>query len=239
MSVTIQSVLNEERLFPPPADFVKQANLSGMEAYHALYQEAERDYLGFWARMAREHLLWQTPFTQVLDESNPPFYKWYSDGRLNASYNCLDRHLETQPDKTAIIFETDDGKVSRVTYRELHRRVCVLANTLKAYGAKQGDRVLIYMPMSIEAIVAMHACARIGAIHSAVFGGLSATSVHGRIIRAGASLILTADGQLRGGRAIPLKPAVDDAIATSECDSIRNISVYRCTATTTDMQAPC
>ena len=131
MSV-IQSVLNEERLFPPPAELARQANVPGMEAYQALCEEAERDYLGFWARMARENLLWKKPFTQVLDESNPPFYKWFYDGELNASYNCLDRHLETQPDKTAIIFETDDGKVSRITYRELYRYVCRFANALKA-----------------------------------------------------------------------------------------------------------
>jgi len=238
MSVTIQSVLNEERLFPPPADFVKQANISGMAAYEALCQEAERDYEGFWARLAREHLLWQKPFTTVLDQSNAPFFKWFDDGQLNASYNCLDRHLDTQPDKTAIIFETDDGQVSRITYRELHRRVCRFANTLKGHGAKMGDRILIYMPMSIEVVVAMQACARIGAIHSVVFGGFSAKSVHERIVDVGASLIITADGQMRGGREIPLKPAVDEAIAMGGCESVRNIIVYRRTGTAVAMQAP-
>ncbi|MBX6393962.1 MAG: AMP-binding protein, partial [Burkholderiales bacterium] len=221
MSV-IQSVLNEERLFPPPAELARQANVPGMEAYQALCEEAERDYLGFWARMARENLLWKKPFTQVLDESNPPFYKWFYDGELNASYNCLDRHLETQPDKTAIIFETDDGKVSRITYRELYRYVCRFANALKAYGVKPGDRVLIYMPMSIEVVVAMQACARIGATHSVVFGGFSAKSVHERIVDAGASIVVTADGQLRGGREIPLKPAVDEALSMGGCEAVRN-----------------
>ena len=174
---TIESVLQETRVFPPSEAFVKQANVSGMAAYEALCKEAERDFEGFWARQAREQLAWHKPFTKTLDESNAPFFKWFHDGELNASYNCLDRHLRTQPDKVAIVFEADDGKVTKVTYKELYHRVCQLANALKADGVQKGDRILIYMPMSIEAVVAMQACARIGATHSVVFGGFSAKSV--------------------------------------------------------------
>src|SRR5919199_1611183 len=131
---TIESVLHENRVFPPRAEFVKQANISGMEAYRKLCAEAEKDFEGFWARYAREELLWHKPFSRVLDESNAPFYKWFEDGELNASYNCLDRHLKTQPDKTAIIFEADDGKITRITYKDLHARVCMMANGLKSLG---------------------------------------------------------------------------------------------------------
>src|SRR5262245_17120843 len=224
---TIESVLQENRVFAPAEAFVKQANVSGMEAYRKLCAEAEGDFSGFWGRLAQEHLLWRRPFTRVLDESAAPFFKWFEDGELNASYNSLDRHLQSQPDKTAIIFEADDGKVTKITYRELHQRVCVFANGLKSRGIKRGDRVIIYMPMSIEAVIAMQACARIGAIHSVVFGGFSAKSLQERIIDAGAIAVLTADGQFRGGREIPLKPAVDEAIAMGGCESIATVVVYR------------
>ncbi len=224
---TIESVLNETRTFAPSAEFVKQANISGMAAYNKLCAEADNDFTGYWARLAREHVLWHTPFTQVLDESNAPFFKWFADGTLNASYNCLDRHLKTQPDKVAIIFEADDGKVTKITYKELYRRVCMMANGLKSLKIKKGDRVLIYLPMSIEAVVAMQACARIGAIHSVVFGGFSAKSVQERIIDAGAVAVLTADEQMRGGKAIALKTPVDEALAMGGCDSIKSVVVYK------------
>ena len=224
---TIESVLQENRVFPPSDAFVKQANISGMNAYRKLCAEAERDFEGFWARQAREHLLWQTPFSTVLDESNAPFFKWYHDGELNASYNCLDRHLKSQPDKIAVIFEADDGKVTKITYKELYRRVCMMANGLKSLNIKQGDRVVIYMPMSIEVIIAMQACARIGAVHSVVFGGFSAKSLQERIIDAGAVAVLTADEQMRGGRAIALKHAVDEALGMGGCDSIKAVVVYK------------
>jgi acetyl-CoA synthetase len=228
---TIESVLSENRVFPPSTAFAKQAAISGMDAYRKLFAEAEKDFTGFWAKLAREHVLWSKPFTQVLDESKAPFFKWFSDGELNASYNCLDRHLKTQPDKTAIIFEADDGKVTRITYKELYRRVCMMANGLKSLGIKKGDRVIIYMPMSIEVVVAMQACARIGAIHSVVFGGFSAKSLQERIIDAGAVAVLTADGQFRGGREIPLKPAVDEALGLGGCESIKSVVVYKRTGT--------
>ncbi|OGA13808.1 MAG: acetate--CoA ligase [Betaproteobacteria bacterium RIFCSPLOWO2_02_FULL_63_19] len=237
-SATIESVLQESRLFPPPADFVKQANVSGMAAYQALCDEAQSDFEGFWGRLARETLLWHKPFGTVLDESNAPFYKWFPDGELNVSYNCLDRHLKTQPDKTAIIFEADDGSVTRINYKDLYHRVCQFANALKAHGVQKGDRVLIYMPMSIEVVVAMQACARIAATHSVVFGGFSAKSLQERIIDAGATEVITADGQFRGGREIPLKPAVDEALAMGGCEKVKNVIVYKRTGSAVNMASP-
>jgi acetyl-CoA synthetase len=235
---TIESVLQERRAFPPSEAFVEQANVSGMAAYEAMCKEAERDFEGFWAKHAREQLLWHKPFTKTLDESNAPFFRWFHDGELNASYNCLDRHLRTQPDKVAIIFEADDGKVTKATYKDLYHRVCQLANALKSHGVAKGDRVLIYMPMSIEAVVAMQACARIGATHSVVFGGFSAKSLHERIIDAGATEVITADGQFRGGKEIPLKPVVDEAFAMGGCEKVRNVIVYKRTGSAVPMQAP-
>jgi acetyl-CoA synthetase len=223
----IESVMQELRVFPPPAAFVKQANISGMAAYEAMCKEAERDFEGFWAKLAKENLLWHKPFTKVLDESKAPFYRWFHDGELNASYNCLDRHLKTQPDKVAIIFEADDGKVTKVTYKELHEKVCRFANGLKSLGAKTGDRILIYMPMSVEGVVAMQACARIGATHSVVFGGFSAKSVQERIVDVGATMVITADEQCRGGKSMPLKPIIDEAFTLGGCDAVKHVVVYR------------
>lgn len=222
----IESVLNEKRVFEPSAEFVSRANVSGMQAYRALCASAEQDYPGFWANLARETLQWKKPFTKSLDESNAPFFKWFEDGELNVSYNCLDKHLADKPEKIAIIFEADDGKVSKVSYRELHGRVCQFANGLKSRGIKKGDRVVIYMPMSIEAVVAMQACARIGAIHSVVFGGFSAKSLHERITDAKACAVITADAQMRGGKQMPLKPIVDEALATGGCESVHSVIVY-------------
>jgi acetyl-CoA synthetase len=238
MASTIESVLQEDRVFPPSPEFVRQANVSGEAAYQALCDEAERDFEGFWGRLAKENVLWSKPFAKVLDESNAPFFKWFPDGELNASYNCLDRHLKSQPNKVAIIFEADDGKVTKVTYKELHARVCKFSNALKARGIQKGDRVLIYLPMSIEAVVAMQACARIGATHSVVFGGFSAKSVQERIVDAGAVAVITADGQMRGGREIPLKPAVDEALAMGGCEKVANVFVYRRTGSQIAMQSP-
>ena len=223
----IETVLNEKRVFEPSAKFVKQANVSGMAGYQSLCKAAEQDYPGFWAKLARETLLWKKPFTKMLDESNAPFFKWFEDGELNVSYNCLDKHLAIQPEKTAIIFEADDGKVTKINYRDLHARVCQFANGLKSRGIKNGDRVVIYMPMSIEVVVAMQACARIGAIHSVVFGGFSAKSLHERITDAQACAVVTADAQLRGGKVMPLKPIVDEALALEGCEVIKNVVIYR------------
>ena len=238
MSGQIQTVLQENRVFPPPESFVAQANVAGMAAYEALCEQAEQDHAGFWAGLARQQLLWQQPFTQVLDESNAPFYRWFADGQLNASFNCLDRHLGTPTEhKTAIIFEADNGDVTRLTYGELHARVCQLANGLKSLGYQCGERAVIYMPMSIEAVVAMQACARLGITHSVVFGGFSAKSLQERIVDVGATLILASDGQYRGGKAIALKPAVDEAFALGGCDAVRHVVVYRRTGQSIDFTA--
>ncbi|MSP98256.1 MAG: acetate--CoA ligase [Betaproteobacteria bacterium] len=237
MSSWIESVLSEARVFPPSAAFVKQANISGMEAYRKLCAEAEKDFEGYWARLAREHVLWHKPFTKTLDESKAPFFRWFYDGETNASYNCLDRHLKAQPDKTAIIFEADDGKVTRITYKALYHDVCRFSNALKVRGIRKGDRVLIYMPMSIQAVVAMQSCARIGATHSVVFGGFSAKSIQERVIDAGAVAVVTADGQFRGGKEIPLKPVVDEALALGGCESINSVFVYKRSGSTVPMTA--
>ena len=233
----IESVLNENRLFPPSEAFKKNAAVSGIEAHRALCKEAEQDYEGFWAKRARDWMQWHKPFTQILDERDAPFYKWFYDGELNVSANCLDRHLQAQPNKTAIIFEADDGEVTTVTYQALHQRVCQFANGLKSIGVALGDRVIIYMPMSIEAVVAMQACARIGAIHSVVFGGFSAKSLHERVIDAGAKVVITADEGLRGGKSVRLKDAVDEAIAMGGCTTLEKVVVYKRTGNTVHWNA--
>ena len=230
-SNAIQSVLVENRVFPPSEAVQKAARISGMANYQALCAEAENDYEGFWARLARENVVWSKPFTQILDESNAPFYKWFADGELNASANSLDRHMGTPTEnKTAIIFEADDGQVTKVTYRELLDRVSQFANGLKARGVKKGDRVLLYMPMTIEGVVAMQACARLGATHSVVFGGFSAKAVQERVVDVGAVAVITANYQMRGGKELPLKAIVDEAIAMGGCESIKNVFVYERTA---------
>nr|MBP6531393.1 AMP-binding protein [Burkholderiales bacterium] len=168
-SSAIESVLVENRVFPPSAEFTAQANVKPAD-YAAMCAKAEKDHSGFWGDLARENLIWSKPFTQSLDDSNAPFFKWFADGELNASYNCLDRHLGTPTEnKVAIIFEADGGQVTKVTYLELYKRVCRFANGLKSLGYKKGDRAIVYLPMSIEAVVAMQACARIGMTHSVVF----------------------------------------------------------------------
>ena len=234
----IESVLVEDRVFPPPEAAVKNARISGMPAYEAMCKEAEADFEGFWARHARDNLVWTKPFTQTLDESNAPFYKWFQDGELNASANCLDKHMGTPVEnKTAIVFESDDGQVSRVTYKELLARVSQFANALKAQGIQKGDRVIIYMPMTVEGVVAMQACARIGATHSVVFGGFSAKSLQERIIDAGAVAVITANFQMRGGKELGLKSIVDEALDMGGCDTIRNVLVFMRTATACNMKA--
>ncbi len=223
----IEFVSHETRSFPPPAAFAKQANISGAD-FQAMNAEAERDYAGFWARLAREHLVWHKAFTQTLDESNAPFYRWFHDGQLNVSYNCLDVNLKNgNAEKIAIIFEADDGAVTKITYQSLYHQVCQFANGLKSLGIKRGDRVIIYMPMSIEGVIAMQACARIGATHSVVFGGFSAKSLHERIIDTGAVALITADEQVRGGKALPLKSIVDEGLALGGCDSLKSVVVYQ------------
>ena len=224
----IESISNEKRIFQTFPDLAAHAAVSGMEAYRALVSEAERDFEGFWARLARETLSWHKPFTKVLDESKAPFYTWFEDGELNASYNSLDRHVEAgNGNRVAIIFEADDGAVTKVTYQELLQRVCRFANALKRRGIKKGDRVIIYMPMSIEGVVAMQACARIGAPHSVVFGGFSAKSLNERLVDVGAVALITADEQMRGGKALPLKSITDEALAMGGCEAVKNVIVYK------------
>ena len=235
---TIESVLVENRVFPPSAATMQAARISGMGAYDALCAEAARDYEGFWARLARDHVVWSKPFTRTLDESNVPFYKWFDDGELNASANCLDKHMGTPVEhKTAVITEADDGAVTRTSYRELLTRVSQFANALKAEGVTKGDRVLIYMPMTIEGVIAMQACARIGATHSVVFGGFSAKALQERIIDAGAVVVITANYQMRGGKELPLKAMVDEGLAMGGCESIRTVLVFERTQTACTMVA--
>ncbi len=229
----IQSVLQEDRVFAPSAAFGKHATLKAAEL-QSMYDKAAQDYVGFWADLAATQIAWQRPFTEPLDDSRAPNYRWFADGQLNVSHNCVDIHLAHQGDKTAIIFEGEPGDIRKLTYAQLHQEVCRFANALKAKGIGRGDRVIIYLPLIPEAAIAMLACARIGAVHSVVFGGFSANAVKDRIEDAGAKLVITADGGWRAGQAVELKRAVDKALAEG-CESVRNVIVYRRTGTACEM----
>jgi acetyl-CoA synthetase len=221
----IQSVLQEDRVFAASAQFRKQATLKAGEL-QGMYVKAAQDYVGFWADLAIAEIDWQRPFTVPLDDSEAPNFRWFTDGQLNVSHNCLDVHLRERGDKVAIVFEGEPGDVRKLTYAELHGEVCRFANALKALGIGRGDRVVIYMPLIPEAVIAMQACARIGAVHSVVFGGFSSNAVKDRIEDAAAKLVITADGGWRGGNALELKRAVDKAL-TDGCPSVQNVVVYR------------
>ena len=221
----IVSVLLEERSFAPPPEFTQQARLKPADVAK-LREQAAQDHVGFWAELARKELHWHRPFTVALDDSSAPNYRWFTDGRLNASYNCLDVHLAERGDKTALIFEGEPGDVRRLSYRELHAEVCRFANALKGQGVGVGDRVIIYMPLVPEVVVAMHACNRIGAIHSVVFGGFSAIALKERIEDTGAKVVITADGGWRAGNVIELKAATDKALAGG-CPSVEHVIVCR------------
>jgi acetyl-CoA synthetase len=230
----IKSVLHEGRLFAPAEKFRKHANLKA-NTLERLYAKASEDYIGFWADLAVEEIEWTQPFTVPLDDSDAPNYRWFIDGKLNVSHNCLDVHLAHRGDKVAIIFEGESGDVRKLTYADLHGEVCRCANALKERGIARGDRVVIYMPLIPEAVIAMQACARIGAVHSVVFGGFSANAVKDRIEDAGAKLVITADGGWRGGNVVELKRAVDKALADG-CASVEKVIVYQRTHTQCDMR---
>jgi len=216
----IENLLSEERSFPPPAAFAEASN-----ARLSIYDEAEADYLAFWRDQALERIDWFNPPTVTLDDSEAPFYKWFSDGTLNLSYNCLDRHLETGGDKVAYHWEGEPGDRRTITYSDLHAEVCKFANVLIELGVERGDRVAIYMGMVPELPVAMLACARIGAIHSVVFGGFSSDALADRIEDATAKLVITQDGAWRRGSVVPLKEFTD--VAVDRCESITDVVVVR------------
>ncbi len=218
---SIDSLLHEDRRFPPSPEFAAAA-----VAQPHLYEEARADRLGFWADRARE-LHWHRPFTQTLDWSNPPFARWFADGELNVAYNCLDRHvLAGNGDRVALHWEGEPGDTRSLTYAELTREVKRAANMLAGLGVSRGDRVVIYLPVIPEAVIAMLAVARLGAIHSVIFGGFSAESIRARVEDADASLVITADGGWRKGRVFPLKQAVDSALAAAE-SSVERVLVVR------------
>jgi len=220
----IQSDLGESRVFKPIPEFVKRATLKAADL-EVLHARAAQDYVGFWADMAIAELHWHKPFTDALDDREAPNFRWFSDGELNVSYNCLDANLAARADKVAILFEGEPGDVRKLTYAELHREVCKVGNALRAQGIQKGDRVVIYMPLIPEAVIAMQACARIGAIHSVVFGGFSANAVRDRIEDAGAKLVITADGGWRGGHRVDLKGAVDKALSEG-CGTVERVIVF-------------
>lgn len=223
MTVQIDHALEEIRRFRPSPEFAAQA-----VADERLYEEARTDRLGFWARQSRELLQWEKAFTRTLDWSNPPFAKWFDDGELNVAVNCLDRHVAAGlGDRVALHWEGEPGDSRDVTYAELTDEVKRAANVLTELGIGEHDRVAIYLPMIPEAIVSMLACARIGAVHSVVFGGFSADSLASRIDDAEASLVITADGGYRKGKVFPLKPVVDDALARAEGGTVQNVLVVR------------
>lgn len=221
----LESILTENRVFPPNPAFAAQARIPSKAAYDALVAEAAADYEGYWARLANEFVSWDTPFSTVLDASQAPHYRWFTDGKLNVSVNCIDRHLPAKANKIALIAEADDGSVRHISYQQLHDEVARLANGIQSLGVGVGDRVILYLPMIPEASIAMLACARIGAIHSVVFGGFSAEALRDRILDTGAKLIITADGGMRGGRAVPLKAAVDKALNAS-CPTVEKVIVF-------------
>jgi acetyl-CoA synthetase len=224
MSSNIESHLVETRLFKPSRDFARSARIRSMADYRKLYEASIRSPDKFWAREASE-LVWSKRWSQVLDWK-PPFAKWFVGGKLNASANCLDRHLDgPRRNKAAIIWEGEPGERRTLTYHQLHRETCVFANILKRNGVKKGDRVLIYMPLIPEAVVAMLACARIGAVHSVVFGGFSSESIADRIADSGATVVVTADGGYRRGQVVSLKQNVDHALEKAQ--GVRRVIVFR------------
>ncbi|MEO6954791.1 MAG: acetate--CoA ligase [Polyangia bacterium] len=223
----IDSLLRETRVFPPPAEVAANACVGSMEAYRALYAEAERDLPGFWAKQAAA-LEWSHPPSQILDESDAPFYRWFTDGKLNLTVSCLDRHLATRGDKPAFVWVGEpDGERRVYTYRQLHEQVAKAAGALRALGIEAGDRVALYMPLVPELAVAMLACARLGATHSVIFGGFAAEAIRDRVRDAGARIVITADGGFRRGKVVALKDMVDRALADGACPTVTAVVVVR------------
>ncbi len=223
----ISVLMAEQRTFPPPEDFSKKAHIKSMAEYEEIYRRSVEDPEGFWAEMAEKHLTWYKKWDKVLEyDFEKPYIKWFIGGKLNASYNCLDRHLDgPRRNKAAIIWEADDGSYKTFTYQQLYTEVNRFANVLKKKGVKKGDRVTLYLPMIPELAISMLACARIGAIHSIVFGGFSAQSLRDRINDCEASVVITADEGIRGGRRIALKSNVDEAL--EECPTVKDVIVVR------------
>ena len=234
--VTIESILQEKRLFHPPAEFSAQAHIKSLEEYDRLYNKASSDPQQFWAELAQQELHWFQNWDKVLDWQ-PPFAKWFVNGKINISYNCLDRHLTTwRKNKAALIWEGEPGDSRTLTYAQLHREVCQFANVLKQKGIQKGDRVGIYMPMIPEAAIAMLACARIGATHNVIFGGFSAEALRDRLIDAQAKLVVTADGGWRKDAMVPLKNQVDKALANGAVATVKNVLVVRRTGQEVKME---
>ena len=224
---TIESILQEKRLFQPPAEFSQKAHIKNLEEYQALYDKAKADPQAFWAELATQELDWFQKWDAVLDWQ-PPFAKWFVNGKINISYNCLDRHLTTwRKNKAALIWEGEPGDSRTLTYAQLHREVCQMANVIKDLGVQKGDRVGIYMPMIPEAAIAMLACARIGAVHSVVFGGFSAEALRDRLNDGQAKLVITADGGFRKDTAVGLKAQVDKALANDAAPTVTNVLVVQ------------
>jgi len=237
MSSNIESVLQEDRLFPPAPDFAQNAQIKSFEQYQTLYAQAKADPEAFWGQLAESELHWFEKWDQVLDWQ-PPFAKWFVNGKINISYNCLDRHLTTwRKNKAALIWEGENGDSRTLTYAQLHREVCQFANALKQLGIQKGDRVGIYMPMIPEAAIAMLACARIGAVHGVVFGGFSAEALRDRLVDAEAKLVITSDGGWRKDVIVPLKDQVDKAIANGAVPSVTDVLVVKRTGQNIHMSA--
>ncbi|HTH36436.1 MAG TPA: acetate--CoA ligase [Pyrinomonadaceae bacterium] len=233
-NTAIESVLHESRLFPPPADFAAAAHVGSLEAYERLYQEADADPEAFWSKRAEE-LVWSRKWDTVL-EWNEPFAKWFVGGKINISYNCLDRHLDSwRKNKAAFIWEGEPGEQRTLTYQQLHSQVCRFANVLKKLGVTTGDRVGLYMPLVPELAIAMLACARIGATHTVIFGGFSADAIRDRVMDGGCKLIVTADGGYRRGSEIKLKSIVDEA--AKKTPVVEKVVVFKRTGSEVKMKA--